>query len=167
MTFLRHLTNTPHLRNEARVCQKKSPCSNDFRYTASFVFQAVWYIFEKQRENLTLNQKLRQNHPWGEWSWYSTLWGKVLEWIQTLKFLEGSKTKTRVKTVWGKIGTMLLCRNSKKIFKKQNKQGYSTPTLSNALYLNSVECHITIIHLIKINFYDSLRTYEIFLIQGT
>lgn len=70
--------------------------------------------------------------------------------IQTLKFLEGSKTKTRVKTVWGKIGTMLLCTNSKVILKKQNKQGYSTPTLSNALHLNSMDYHIRIMHLIKI-----------------
>lgn len=44
---------------------------------------------------------------------------------------------------------MLLCRNGKLIFKNQNKQGYSTPTLSIALYLNSMEYHITIIQLIK------------------
>ena len=58
---------------------------------------------------------------------------------------------------------MLLCKNSKKIFKKQNKQGYSTPTLSNALYLDSMEYHITIIQLLK-NFkphQELIKFYEI------
>ena len=59
---------------------------------------------------------------------------------------------------------MLLCRKSKKIFKKQNKQGHSTLILSNALYLNSMEYHITIIQLIKI--LRPPRTYEMFEFKG-